>query len=101
MKEIIIAAAIMVLPSAAGAQPKEQAVVPQRQDGRFVIVHSPFARADTMMIDTATGRTWALTKFTDLNGEPVVWLLMDRIDSDADRRRVVQTHGLKPDNAKP
>jgi hypothetical protein len=51
--------------------------------GRFQIVFSPHARADTFLVDTQTGQVWGYTKFTDVKGEPEAWISIPRLDSDA------------------
>jgi len=51
---------------------------------RFQIVMSPLARADEFLLDTQTGRIWQLTKITDLQGEPTVWMYQTRVDNDAE-----------------
>lgn len=40
---------------------------------RFQLSFSPFARADTFLLDTQTGRVWQLTKFTSLKGDPIAF----------------------------
>lgn len=62
---------------------------------RYQIVFSPRTERNTYLLDTATGRTWAQVTFTDLNGEPTVWVLVDRIDADSDRLRVINRYGTK------
>ena len=52
--------------------------------GRYVIVHSPHIQADTILLDTATGKTWQLTKFTDRESEPVAWVPLARTDNPAE-----------------
>jgi hypothetical protein len=69
------------------------APIPQ---GRFQIVISPLTARDTFLLDTETGRVWQMTQLSFLIGEPVVWDLMPRIDSDDDYAKVVNTHGRKP-----
>jgi hypothetical protein len=59
-------------------------VAPAPTPGRFQIVFSPTARADTFMLDTQTGKAWQFTRYTDLIGEPQVWLPVPRIDGQAD-----------------
>ena len=51
-------------------------------DGRYQIIFSPSGiRADTFLLDTQTGRMWAPTEFTDLEGHPTVWQYQDRVDN--------------------
>lgn len=49
--------------------------------GRYQVVINPNVRADTFLLDTETGKTWVATSFTDVEGEPTVWLFRDRIDN--------------------
>ena len=52
--------------------------------GRFQIVFSPNARADTFMIDTQTGKVWQFVTYVDLEGDPHVWQSVPRLDSAQD-----------------
>jgi hypothetical protein len=47
------------------------------QVGRYTIIHSPHVENDTMLIDTATGRTWRLEDVTGSGGE-VDWVPVTR-----------------------
>lgn len=59
----------------------------QAPAGRFVIVHSPHVRRDTMLLDTATGVTWLWVKKAnsdteeseDVDGEGT-WQRIDMAD---------------------
>lgn len=64
---------------------------------RFQIVINPEVRADTFLLDTATGKIWRMTKFSGFVGEPSVWEYMDRIDDDHQEAVWVQGHNLKPE----
>jgi len=66
-----------------------------QQPGRYQIVINPQARADTFLLDTATGRVWQLIKYGDLNGEPPAWQLMHRIDNDLDLKKLRSEFGVK------
>jgi hypothetical protein len=50
-------------------------------------------RADTYLLDTATGETWRMTQFTDLKGNPTVWDKVGRIDNDADAAMLIAKYG--------
>jgi hypothetical protein len=63
-------------------QPSTQAQT--TPSGRFQIVLNPQVRADTFLLDTATGRTWVPTKFSDLEGDPVIWDIQTRVDTSAE-----------------
>lgn len=49
-------------------------------NGDYVIVFNPNVRADTFLLDKKTGKIWRLTQYSDLDGEPVAWQYMERID---------------------
>jgi hypothetical protein len=62
-----------------------QAATSSKSDvGRYQIVVSPGVRADTFLLDTATGKTWVQTAITDVEDEPTVWLYRERLDDAAD-----------------
>jgi hypothetical protein len=69
------------------------APIPQ---GRYQIIISPHAARDTFLLDTETGRVWALRAFVFLNDDPVAWVPMPRIDNDDDYAKFVREHGKKP-----
>lgn len=50
------------------------------QIGRYQIIHSPHVRADMMLLDTVTGKTWLHVKHNYLKGEPVFWVEEYRAD---------------------
>jgi hypothetical protein len=52
--------------------------------GRYQLVINPQVRADTFLLDTATGRIWTKVQYTDLKGQPTVWRPEDRVNSDAE-----------------
>lgn len=57
------------------------------QPGRFQIVINPSMRADTFLLDTQTGRVWEKVRFVDMEGEPWVWLIVDRLDNSQEIRQ--------------
>ena len=69
--------------------------------GRYVVVHSPHIESDTVLLDTATGRTWTLTELTYVNGEPVVWEPVKQMNTPADQTAVEAQYGKKPAAAVP
>jgi len=77
---------------AQAAEPVKQAMPPQQQQGRFVIVFGPFARADVYLLDTQTGRTWRDVQFTSLTGQPEAWQPMPQINTVADELALEQAH---------
>ena len=65
--------------------------------GRFVIVHSPQVERDTVLLDTATGKTWVATEETYLKGDPVVWLPMPQLNTSAETEHFDAAHEPKTD----
>jgi hypothetical protein len=41
--------------------------------GRYTIIHSPLLERDTMLLDTATGRTWQLVNNGPADQEVLQW----------------------------
>ena len=69
---------------------------PSSPTGRFQVVVNPNARADTFLLDTATGRVWQRTKYTNLPDQPEVWQIQDRVDSRVDLLAWASDHMPKP-----
>ncbi|MEO7027526.1 MAG: hypothetical protein ABI056_08230 [Caulobacteraceae bacterium] len=65
------------------------------QIGRFVIVHSAEVERDTILLDTATGRTWSRVQVDDLTDEPAAWDPMPQLNSNADRAGLEHAHPPK------
>jgi len=66
------------------AQENRPAVQGPPPQGRFVIFFSPLARADAYLVDTESGRVWSQVTFTDVEGDPKVWVPQTRVDSEAE-----------------
>lgn len=69
-----------------GCRPAQPGVVADNsaqpaQVGRYAIVHSPHIQRDTILLDTATGRTWQQVVYNDLENHPVGWEPMARSDN--------------------
>lgn len=64
--------------------------------GRYQIFFSPHARADAYLVDTETGRVWEKVTYTDLIGEPEVWMPLTRIDSDIQFNEWLNKQQSKP-----
>lgn len=47
--------------------------------GRYIIVHSPHVQRDTVLLDTATGKTWQLQ--TDSSRDASIWVPLARSDN--------------------
>ena len=63
--------------------------------GRYMIVHSPEAERDTILLDTATGRTWSRVQVTDVVDEPPAWDPMPQLNSTKDLEALASAHGWK------
>ncbi len=64
-------------------------------NGRYQIVFRPELARDTWLLDTATGQVWRPVRYTDILGDPVVWKLMERIDSNEDLLNWLRTQEPK------
>jgi hypothetical protein len=63
--------------------------------GRYQIVFSPHARADTFLLDTQTGKVWARTVFTFLQGEPQAWLPEPHLEDEKGEQAWIDLHQRK------
>lgn len=77
------AVALICLGSAVAWSQERPILRTPEQYGRFVVSFSSHARADTFLVDMRTGKTWQLARLTDVVGEPVVWIQMERMGNDA------------------
>lgn len=66
---------------------------------RYQIVFSPHARADVYLLDTSTGAIWQPKTYTDLEGQPEIWVLADWAKTKADFWDLVNRYGFKKDKA--
>jgi hypothetical protein len=57
--------------------------------GRYTIIHSPLLERDTVLIDTATGKTWSQVVYKNHEGEPVVWQPMAREDNQYEMTNII------------
>jgi hypothetical protein len=67
--------------------------------GRYVIVHSPEAERDTILLDTVTGKTWSRVEVRDMVDEPPAWDPMPQLNGKADIDALAAMHGWKKDTA--
>jgi hypothetical protein len=42
---------------------------------------NPQVRADTFLLDTATGRIWMPTRYAEFEGDPVIWDIQPKVDT--------------------
>lgn len=73
---------------------KTQQVVPPVPVGRFQIVIAQDARR-TFLLDTVQGKVWQLTRWDDLEGEPLAWSQMSVLSEFADYDRFSKMHKPK------
>lgn len=98
MKRILFVIAILIATASAQDRPKQAAAI--RTDlspaaPRYQLFVNPNVRADTFMLDTQTGKVWRLTEFTDLLGDPDVWIPVDRVDDTQELGVWLQIHVSK------
>lgn len=89
---LVVCCVVLVAQSTRPAAPPVRAAQP----ARFQLVINPAARADTFLLDTATGQIWQRTRYTDLEGQPEVWQIQDRVDSQVELLAWAVDHGRKP-----
>lgn len=68
---------------------------PTTEVGRYVIVHSPQIERDTVLLDTATGKTWQQVTWTDLQNNPTGWTAMARDDNDEEMNALRRANPIK------
>ena len=75
----------------------QQPLAQRGATGRYQIVISPSSAANTFLLDTETGRVWREVVVDNIEGEPAVFKLQDRVDSDADLTAWARTKKRKTD----
>src|ERR1700691_6277094 len=96
---LLLAAMLAVFSAPSWAQEAEQ-------PGRFQLIMKPESRGEPFLLDTGTGKVWRLVQHSELNGTPVVWEPMDRLEGPfnymalAQKYGVEQMYGVRP-NIKP
>jgi hypothetical protein len=63
--------------------------------GRYQVFINPQIRADTFLLDTATGRIWTPGRYEAFVDEPRVWELQTKVDSETQLRAFLATQKLK------
>lgn len=95
MKRLLFGIVLIVTITALAETPGTPQVT-SSSSGRFQIVINPNLRADTFLLDTATGKTWKPVQYTDVRGMPVIWEFQERVDDDAALSRWFVFHPLIP-----
>ena len=76
------AAPISAKVSASGNESSQSSAVaastPIPPIGRYTIIHSPEVERDTMLLDTATGRTWQLVQVGSGDNGALAWEAVNR-----------------------
>jgi hypothetical protein len=65
-----------------------------KQPSRYQVVMHPTFRADQYLLDTMTGQIWQLKTFSSLQGEPLAWVPMTKIDTDAEYRAFISSRKM-------
>src|SRR5271168_3090426 len=60
----------------------KQASTNPQAAGRYQIFMNPNVRADTLLLDTQTGKTWVQTGITNVKGEPTIWMYREHVDNE-------------------
>ena len=66
--------------------------------GRYVIVHSPHVESDTVLLDTATGKSWAMVN--DELRNAIIWRPLARGDNTAEYEQWLKDNP-EPKNSNP
>jgi hypothetical protein len=90
MKRLIMSVIVLGL-----ASPITSVVAQEREIGRYQIVMNPVLAQSTFLLDTVSGQVWQLTKFGALEGEPLAWAPMSRLDSSEDYQKFVSAYAKK------
>jgi hypothetical protein len=92
-----IATAVLLFCSLGFAQESKHPIKTDVQPGaaRYQLFVNPNVRADTFMIDTWTGKVWVHATFTDIMGDPDVWVAQDRVDNDVQMADWTKSHVTK------
>jgi hypothetical protein len=93
MLKIAIAATILVCLSATVDAQDEPTPPEPLIPGRYQIVFNPNMRADTFLLDTATGRVWQFVQISDLKTQPMVWMYRWRVDNDNEMAVMAMSYG--------
>ena len=95
-----LVASVLVLSAAAlailAAQPSAPVRSVSADVGRYQLVINPQIRADTFLLDTATGRIWTPGRELEYVGDPRVWEPETKVDSAAQLSAFLSTQTLKP-----
>ena len=95
MRKLATASIAYLLAACAQSPPTADPPKEQPQVGRYVIVHSPQIERDTVLLDTATGKTWEAVTFTDLEDGPTAWRPMARTDDEDEMNELRSDHPPK------
>ena len=65
--------------------------IPAEETGRYQIYMHPQIRADQYLLDTQNGTVWTKVSYTNLKGEPQLWVQMHRVQGDEDILRLIES----------
>lgn len=75
-------AIVLVWPKTTETQALPKPNIQTSSPGRFQIFVNPNVRADTILLDTETGKTWVQTTISNVKGGPTVWFFREKIDDE-------------------
>jgi hypothetical protein len=77
------------------AQPQSPIKTESPTNGRYQLFVNPNVRADTLLLDTQTGKIWRMQTALSFEGDPTIWLPEERIDTLAEYDSWAARHTLK------
>lgn len=100
MTRMAIAGAMLLSLGACDGSTDSKSGTASQTLGRYVIVHSPHVQSGTILLDTATGKTWNEVKELDMVDEPLVWTPMPQLNSKTDIDAFGKIQGWKGKTSK-
>jgi len=88
--------ATLLLIGGSSAEDQKRIVQNPLPQGRYVIYFGPFARADVYLLDTQTGKVWKPVTYTNIVGQPEVWVAKDRIDDQQQSKEWIEHQQMEP-----
>lgn len=74
---------------------------PPLRDGRFQVIFPPQGLHAVVLLDTQTGKTWALEEASSREGEPLAWVPIEHLDTPAEEANFYAKHRAKVPDQRP
>ena len=101
MRNLIVASLILtvgvtlgsvaILSGQSSESEAEFSVIPAAKTGRYQIYMHHKVRADQYLLDTQNGTVWTKVSYTNLKGDPELWVQMHRVQGPEELRRLIQS----------